>query len=411
MQNRKLKIALVSQEYPPETARGGIGTQTLAKATGLAAFGHEIFVLSRSIDNKRYERTDGNLTIIRVPGMEDAIPDMTEPVQWLSHSLLVAIELEALQKRVQLDLIDFPEWAAEGYTYLLNRTEWNYVPVVIHLHGALAMFANVMGWPDKDSAFYKTGFHMEATCTQLADAIYSSSECSARWVRKYYGVEHENIPVIHLGIDTEIFAPQAVPKNDRLTILFVGKIVPNKGIRELGTAAVGLTETFPRLKLRIIGNGDQKTVAEMKEQASAAGADNLLEFAGFVRKEDLALEYSKSHVFAMPSYYEGGPGFVFLEAMACGLPVIGCSGSGVDEIVTSGHNGILVQPKEPTELRHALYTILKDEIARAEMGCNARQYVLEHAKNTGCLRALEMFYQSVVEKHEIVTAKVAGTAL
>src|SRR5687767_857488 len=102
---RKLKIALVSQEYPPETARGGIGSQTFTKAHGLAELGHQVFVISRSVDLTRYEETTGRVTVIRIPGMEEQLPDMTETIQWLTHSVLVAAEVEALHARVQLDII------------------------------------------------------------------------------------------------------------------------------------------------------------------------------------------------------------------------------------------------------------------------------------------------------------------
>ena len=134
----------------------------------------------------RYEYFNEGVTVIRIPGMEENLPNMTETVQWLTHSVSIATEIETLHKRVHLDIIDFPEWAAEGYTFLLNRTEWNYIPAVIQLHGPLVMFAEVMNWPTKGSSFYKVGTHMEATCIQLADAVYSSSECSANWIKKYY---------------------------------------------------------------------------------------------------------------------------------------------------------------------------------------------------------------------------------
>ena len=54
-----------------------------------------------------------------------------------------------------LDLIDFPEYGGEGYIYLLNRTEWDRVPVVLHLHGPLVMFAHTMGWPELDEGRVK----------------------------------------------------------------------------------------------------------------------------------------------------------------------------------------------------------------------------------------------------------------
>ena len=404
MKKRKLKIVLVSQEYPPETARGGIGSQTYAKAHGLVNLGHEVFVISRSTNTRRNETKNGQLTVIRIPGMEHQIPDMTEIVQWITHSAVVAAEIETLHERVQLDIIDFPEWAAEGYTYLLNRTAWNTVPSVIQLHGSLAMFSNVMNWPETNSIFYEVGTHMESTCTKLADAVYTSSKCSADWVDRYYNSGKTDIPVIHLGVDTTLFKPQQVPKNEYPTIIFVGKIVPNKGINELVEASIEVVKKFPDLKLRIIGTGEQKLISNLESKATDSGAGNLLEFAGYIHKEDLPEELSKAHVFALPSYYEGGPGFVFLEAMACGLPVIGCSGSGVEEIVVSGETGILVPPKNIQALQEAIEKILGGSNLSEVMAANARNYVLESADSNKCLNKLETFYESVIFKNVIANS-------
>lgn len=393
-----MKIALVSQEYPPETARGGIGSQTYVKATGLAALGHEVYVISRSVDAERHEKMNGDICVIRIPGMDDKLPEMTETVQWITHSVSVAAEIEALLKRMHIDIIDFPEWAAEGYVYLLNRRAWNTVPVVIQLHGPLVMFAHTMGWPKMDTEFYRVGTNMEATCIQLADAVYTSSTCSADWVRNHYNVQMKDIPVIHAGVDTTLFTPQPAAKNNYPTIIFIGKIVVNKGIKELVEAVINLAEEFPGLKLRIIGSGDEKLIAKLKEKARGAGAENLLEFAGYIHKENLPVELSRAHVFAMPSYYEGGPGFVFLEAMACGIPVIGCNGSGVEEIVSSGKNGLLVPPQNIQALNEALRLILKNTDLLNEMGTNAREYVLQNADSNKSLSKLEAFYQAVVQK-------------
>lgn len=392
-----MKIALVTQEYPPETARGGIGSQTEIKARGMTAFGHQVFVISRSLDSKRHEQFNDGITVIRVPGLEGRIPDMTESVQWVTNSLVMATEIEALHKRVHLDIIDFPEWAAEGFIYLLNKTEWNYIPTVIQLHGPLVMFAHTMGWPEIDSEFYRTGTHMEAKCVQLADAVYSSSECSARWIRTHYNPPDKNIPVIHMGVDTTLFAPQTVPKNKHPTVVFVGKFVANKGIHELVEACGKLHSEFPDLKLRMLGKVEEKVKLQLRGKALFYNAGDMLELPGQFERKDLPVELSKAHVFAGPSYYEGGPGFVYLEAMACGLPVVGCSGSGVEEIVKSGENGVLVSPKNVTELEQALRKILSDQKLRAQMGTKAREFVLREADSRQCLKRLEEFYFSVIQ--------------
>lgn len=391
-----MNVALVTQEYPPETGHGGIGSQTYAKAKGLSALGHQIFVISRSIDGRRHERTDGGITVVRIPGWEARIPDMTEPLQWVTNSLVMAEEIEALQQRVALDIIDFPEWGAEGYIHLLNRTEWNRVPCVIQLHGPLVMFAHTMDWPAMDSAFYRCGFHMESTSVKLADAVYSSSACSARWIKEHYDPSLHDIPVIHLGVDTIKFSPQSVSKNDYPTVVFVGKFVANKGIHELVEACARLYKDFPDLKLRMLGKVEEKTQLQLRGKSLAHNAGNLLELPGQFDRALLSEELSRAHVFAAPSHYEGGPGFVYLEAMACGLPVVGCSGSGVEEIIQPGENGLLVSPKNVTELERALRTILSDKKLRTEMGSKARQYVLKEADSRLCVKRLEQFYLSVI---------------
>jgi glycosyltransferase involved in cell wall biosynthesis len=399
-----MNIALVAQEYPPETARGGIGSQTFTKAQGLSSLGHNVFVISRSIDSLRHESIEGFVTVIRIPGMDHLMECMTDAVQWLTHGIVVAAELEALHKKNSLDIIDFPEWGAEGYTYLLNRKEWDRIPVVIQLHGPLVMFAHALGWPDIHSEFYRIGTHMEATCVQLADAVYSSSQCSAQWIQSYYNPQKAQIKVIHTGIDVNIFSPQSVMKNERPTIIFIGKIVENKGVIELVEAACQLINEFPDLQLKLIGRGDEFLISQLKKLAIQSGAENLLDIPGYIHKEDLPVELSKAHMFAAPSHYEGGPGFVFLEAMACGLPVIGCTGSGVEDIVTSGVNGILVPPKDIIALRSALKKLLHDKDLAEQLGSNAHQYVMKEAGSQECLHKLEAFYLSVLHSHQIKTA-------
>ena len=392
-----MKIALISQEYPPETAHGGIASQTYSKAKGLAGLGHKVFVISRSITLERSEIVQENITVIRIPGMEAHIPEMTPIVQWITHSVAIAAELESLQQRVELDIVDFPEWAAEGYTYLLNRTNWKTIPVVIQLHGPLVMLAHTIGWPEINTTFYKVGCQMEAACIQLADGVYSSSRCSADWVRSHYDQQKEDIRVIHLGIDTKIFFPQPVPKYDQPTILFVGKLVRNKGVEELIEAISHLYKEFPGLHLKLVGKADNKYEAYLKEKVQKLGIIGQVEFTGFINKEHLPEEFSKAHVFAAPSYYEGGPGFVYLEAMACGLPVIGCNGSGIDEIIQQEVTGVLVPPKDVVALTNALSKMLKDHKFSAQMGINARDYILNECDSDQCLKKLENFYYAVIK--------------
>jgi glycosyltransferase involved in cell wall biosynthesis len=390
-----MRIALVSQEYPPETAKGGIGSQTFLKAHGLASRGHQVHVISRSPTGERSERDDHGVHLTRIPGFERRMAVHTEAADWLTYSAEVAVAIALLHAKTPIDLVDCPEWGAEGYVHLLNRTEWNHIPTVIHLHGPLVMFAHTMGWPEMDSEFYRTGTAMEGACLRVADAVFSSSRCSADWCAKLYGLERGRIPVLHTGVDTELFAPRPVPKARRPTVIFVGKLARNKGVTLLVEAACQLAGEFPELHLRLLGRGEPAIVAELQGRAQSAGLPDLLDLPGFVDRAELPDHLSRAHVFAAPSQYEGGPGFVYLEAMACGLPVIACAGSGAAEVVRPGGNGLLVPPHDVKALTAALRTLLRGATEGRSMGERARQFALAEADSKGCLKKLEGFYSAV----------------
>ena len=156
-------------------------------------------------------------------------------------------------------------------------------------------------------------------------------------------------------------------------------------------------------EVKRLSPSDGETLKEKMEKLRISG---MVEFAGFIDKEFLPAELSKGHVFAAPSYYEGGPGFVYLEAMACGLPVIGCSGSGIDEIIQHELTGMLVPPKNVNALADALRRVLEDSKFAKKLGMNARNYILKECDSDICLTKLEDYYYSVIKKCSIETDSI-----
>jgi glycosyltransferase involved in cell wall biosynthesis len=389
-------IAFVSQEYPRGGQHGGIGSQSYMKAHGMSARGHQVHVVTHSEDSNEHRTYESGVHVLRIPNLDRRLPIITEPVRWLSYSTCVADAVARLSADVQLDIIDFAEWGAEGYVHLLNQDTWHHIPSVIQLHGPLVMFAHTMGWPQLNSEFYRVGTHMEGTCLRLADAVFSSSRCSAEWCAKFYGLGDTEIPVIHTGIDTEVFKPPIERREEReLVIIFVGKLVPNKGVRELVEAICRVAAEFPGLRLRLVGRDEGGMSQSLIDIARRRGHPELLELTGFIPRERLPAELGRADIFAAPSVYEGGPGFVYLEAMACGLPVIGCEGSGASEAIVLG-TGLLVPPGDVEALSQALWQLLSDRALRQQMGEHARQHILAEADSKKCLDRLEAFYRSVV---------------
>jgi glycosyltransferase involved in cell wall biosynthesis len=399
-----MNIAVVSQEYPPETAKGGLGTQAYAKASGLARRGHNVHVITRAGSEARpgVTQSDGK-RVIRLAGPR--LQAHTEVADWIAYSAEVAAEVADLHEKVPLDLIEFPEWGCEAYVHLLNRTRWNRIPTVIQLHGPVVMLSKTVGWPEPESEFCRVASHLEGTCLRLADAVYSSSVCSAQWCAREYGLDAEKIPVLHTGVDTGHFAPRRVDRDQRPTIVFVGKITWNKGVLLLLDAALRVADAWPTLRVRMIGNAEKQVVAELWHRVAAQGRKELLELPGFIGRDALPDELSRADVFAAPSRYEGGPGFVYLEAMSCGLPVIACAGSGASEVIRDGETGFLVPPDDVEALACVLRKLLTDATARRSMGLSARAYALDCADGERCIDALEAFYERVAcrERQEAAT--------
>ena len=394
-----MRVALVSTEYPPETAHGGIATQTHAKAVGLAALGHAVHVVSHSVDDRRHVVVDaGSVEVIRIPGFDAVMPLHTEIARSLTWSALVAAEVARLNDRVGLDVVDFPDWGNESHLHLLNRTPWSRLPTVIHLHGPLSMLAERIGWPEPGSELQRIGTAIEGDCLRLADAIISSSRCSADWIARRHGIDTRGVPIIHTGIDTARFCPGLAAPDDRPTIVCSGRVARSKGVDTLVDAACRLAAEWPSLRLRLFGDAsDTALVDALRSRTVAAGCPGLLDVVGHLAHDQLPQALCRAWVHAAPSRFEAGPGFANLEAMACGLPVVACSGSGSSEVIVDGYTGLLVPPGDVDALTAALHRLLTDVALRLRLGAAARAAVEADHESTACLRRYAAFLASVIE--------------
>ena len=177
-----------------------------------------------------------------------------------------------------------------------------------------------------------------------------------------------------------------VSKHERPTIVFVGRLESNKGVDVLVDAGCRLAKTFPDLQIQLLGRGNQKVVRELFQKATAAGHPNMIELPGYIAREQLP-EYSVARPRVCSTIgLRRRPGFVYLEAMACGLPVVACDGSGSAEVIENGVTGFLVPPRDVDALHDVLARLLSDEVMRTEMGRRARNYVVREANSNDCLQ-------------------------
>ncbi|MGS1078606.1 glycosyltransferase [Pseudoxanthomonas beigongshangi] len=196
------------------------------------------------------------------------------------------------------------------------------------------------------------------------------SEDLGRVAERDYGAHPDRIRAIPNGCDASIFHPadraearQALDlPADAEVVTYVGRLVPEKGLRELLVAAGELRSTRPRLQLVLVGEGPMH--AELA--ALAAAGDLPVRFAGTRPPAEVARWMCASDLVTLPSYSEGHPN-VLVEALACGRPVVATPVGGIPEVVDAA-SGVLVPVRDPAALADGLRQALErdwDEAALA----------------------------------------------
>ncbi|MGN7830770.1 glycosyltransferase [Pseudoxanthomonas sp. 22568] len=196
------------------------------------------------------------------------------------------------------------------------------------------------------------------------------SEDLGRVAERDYGAHPDRIRAIPNGCDASIFHPadRAEARRaldlpaDAEVVTYVGRLVPEKGLRELLAAAGALRASRPRLQLVLVGEGPMHA-----ELAALAAAGELpVRFAGTRPPGEVARWMCASDLVTLPSYSEGHPN-VLVEALACGRPVVATPVGGIPEVVDAA-SGVLVPARDPAALAEGLREALErdwDEAALA----------------------------------------------
>lgn len=183
--------------------------------------------------------------------------------------------------------------------------------------------------------------------------------------------------VVYNGTDPDVFAPEVlapcVEQDKRPTILVVGNLLAVKGHDLVVRALDRLKNPYSDLSCNIIGEGPDRE--RLVALARDLGIRDRVQFLGRRTRAEVAEAMRNCTVFVLPSRYEG-LGCVYLEAMACGKPVVACQGQGIDEIIHHGRNGWLIPVDDLKQLVQGLQFLLGDAQLRTRVGEAARQTIL-----------------------------------
>ena len=185
----------------------------------------------------------------------------------------------------------------------------------------------------------------------------------------------DKLEISPLGIDPHAFSPRPFRENPHpFEVLCVGRLVPAKGQLILIKAIEQLVRSGRIIRLRLVGDGPDRTALEA--EVGKRGLGDYVVFEGAVDQDRIRDFYRGADVFALASFAEGIP-VVLMEAMAMEIPCVTTFITGIPELIRPEQDGLLVAPSDEQALAAALARLMDDATLRRRLGEAGRRRVLE----------------------------------
>jgi alpha-maltose-1-phosphate synthase len=381
----KLKVALLTREYPPEVY-GGAGVHVEYLARELAPF------VDLTVHCQGKPRTTA---VAHSPW--SLLSESNPALQTLSTDLSMAAALDGCQ-------------LAHSHTWYANLAG--------HLGGLLHGIPHVVTthslepqrpWKAEQlGGGYALSSWAEKVSIEGAAAVIAVSEgMRADVLSNYPAVDPARVHVVYNGIDAEQYAPD--PATDVLerygvdtskpSVVFVGRITRQKGVPVLLRAAAHLD---PEVQLVLCAGAPDTPelgaeVAGLVEELRKTRA-GVIWLSGMLSKREVIQLLSHSTLFACPSVYEP-LGIVNLEAMACGTAVVASKVGGIPEVVADGETGLLVPPDDPDALAESINALTRDRDRAKAMGVAGRERAQSQFDWGRIAQQTAELYESTVAAH------------
>jgi glycosyltransferase involved in cell wall biosynthesis len=228
-----------------------------------------------------------------------------------------------------------------------------------------------------------------------ADKILAGSTFTLNLLKELFSLPDDKINLFYENGIESIFldAQETRKENNKVNLLFVGRLVPYKGADMLIEALGKLEDSIKeKILLTIVGDGSEKASLEAKVQELNLG--EIVKFTGWVNQEETLLYYRESDIFCFPSIREFG-GAVVLEAMACGLPCIVANNGGIGEYVTE-ETGFKIAPISrdylTQELTQKIHILVENKELRQKMSAKSIERVREFTWSEKAKKIVEIYH-------------------
>ncbi|MFX0133255.1 MAG: glycosyltransferase family 4 protein [Candidatus Hodarchaeota archaeon] len=362
-----MNICFFSQEYPPETHIGGIGTYTYNMASALAKYGHEVHVIA-STKNEALTVKDNGVFVHRIKRRKIKLKEL----EHLYYSYLVAKKITKIDR--YFDIVQSSEFASEAFWFSMNKK----FPLVTRLATPFYLLEELNG-----KMFFgpRPLFNwMEKKQTLNSNGIFSSTTALAKNVVSKWKIDPSVVEVIPNSVDlsrvkrlgSNMPLPDALQNIDYL--VYFGRLEERKGVCVLAAALPSVLERFPHLYMVFVGADFGYRGSPMRDYIfkRAKKNKNKIIFFDNLPHEELFPIVKSARIVILPSLWEAF-GFVCVEAMALGRPVIATSGSGFEEIIENNISGYLIEPGNSELLAQKIINCLRNEVELRRISIGARE--------------------------------------
>lgn len=363
-----MKIAFVHDNIYPYNI-GGVSKRTWELASRLAQRGHDVTLFGM----KHWEGTD----IIERDGVR----------LWgvCSPQKLFVNERRAISGPIYFALMVLPALLRERYD-IIDCQHTTYFPgFSAKLHSVTRKSRLIVTWQEIWNDFWyeylgKKGFFgkvVERLLMKLPDINVACTRCNVDKLISL-GINKRKVAYVPTGGIAFDDIQRVRPADEKVEIIFVGRLIKAKMVDVLLQAAAYLKEKSPEISVAIIGGGPERDNLEALSKSLNLG--DTVKFYGIIPSETEVISLIKSaKVFIYPTSPEGGWSISVLEANACGLPAI-CVQSGTlgtTEVVRDGYNGLLAEEQSVELIADKITLLLENESLRKTLGANAINFARE----------------------------------
>ncbi len=368
-----MKILMLTWEYPPRIV-GGIARVVHDLSKRLIKDGHDVTVVTYRDGDTPYFENDKGVKVYRVDNYMIRPNNFIDWIMQLNFNM-IAKSSEIIEKEGKFDVIHAHDWLVANAAKVLKHAYD--IPLVSTIHATES--GRNSGIHDDTQRYIND---TEWMLTYESTEVIVNSNFMKGHIQGLFGLPFEKINVIPNGINLTNFngierdyefRRQYASDNEKI-ILYMGRLVYEKGIQHLISAMPKILNGYNDAKLIIAGKGGMTD--ELKAQAEALGISNKVYFTGYLNAKQVQKMYKCADVAVFPSTYEPF-GIVALEAMLAGVPTVVSDVGGLDEIVEHGVTGMKSYAGNSNSIADSILALLYDHQLAAKVSKNAKAKVKE----------------------------------